>query len=378
MLLENELVEITINGSNAKRYQDLGYDIPMHIGSKGKPVFSIGEKIFVKVSDLSPKSSVRVKIRCDYCGEIYTSKLNNYKKNQNTYIKKDCCKKCRNKKVSETILDKYGGNSILSIPEFKEKAKQTNLKKYGCEYAIQNPEVKKKVIETMNNRYGVDYPIQNKDIQNTMRNTMKNNYGVEYSFQSQELREKFKDTMNKKYNVDYGAQIPWANDKRKQTCLETYGVDNPMKNADVKNKQHNSMYQNNSAPCSSQQRYINSILGGKLNYPFKYYSLDIFKEEDKIVVEYNGSGHDLCVKLGHVTKEDFDRKELIRQKNIKDNGYRLITLISSNDKLPKENEIIKIYEDSKEYFNSTGHTWRTYNFDFGLSYIDATTKENVI
>ena len=58
---------------------------------------------------------------------------------------------------------------------------------------------------------------------------------------------------------------------------------------------------------SKQQLYIHSLLGGELNYCTGKCFLDIAFLDEKIYLEYDGGGHDLSVKLGNMSKEEFER-----------------------------------------------------------------------
>ena len=51
-----------------------------------------------------------------------------------------------------------------------------------------------------------------------------------------------------------------------------------------------------------------NILHGILNYPIGKYFADILLQ-DNIVVEYDGSGHDMSVRMGIITYENFIYKE---------------------------------------------------------------------
>lgn len=69
------------------------------------------------------------------------------------------------------------------------------------------------------------------------------------------------------------------------------------------------------------------------------------------------------VKLGNMTSEDFNQKEIVRFCQIKRSGINQIHLISSTDKLPSDEVLLHILELSKRYFNTTNHTWIEWYFD---------------
>lgn len=121
-------------------------------------------------------------------------------------------------------------------------------------------------------------------------------------------------------------------------------------------------YENGTQKSSRQQRFIHSVIGGELNYPINMYSLDIAFPKEKIYVEYDGGGHDLSVKLGDETKEEFDRKHLIRSVYLSNNGWYQIRIISPKSLVPNESKLIGLLNNAKNLFDS-GRSWVEYNLD---------------
>lgn len=114
MLLVDEYVEVKIVARNTKYYLGLGYELPCHINKYGKRVTTQGAMIKVKVRDLPENSNVKVKIKCDYCGEIFEDTLNNYRRHCNeSIIKKDACGKCKYIKREESMFEKYGARHAM-------------------------------------------------------------------------------------------------------------------------------------------------------------------------------------------------------------------------------------------------------------------------
>ena len=67
MLLTKE-VEIVPSGKDRKRYEELGYNIPLHWNKNNKKwSMPRGTKIKIKVEDLPIKSSQKVECKCDNC-----------------------------------------------------------------------------------------------------------------------------------------------------------------------------------------------------------------------------------------------------------------------------------------------------------------------
>ena len=74
-------IEILVDGRMIKYYEDLGYDVPKHY-NKYTSTFYVkkGTYITVKVDDLCKNSHVKIKVKCDCCGDekeiMYTSYCN--------------------------------------------------------------------------------------------------------------------------------------------------------------------------------------------------------------------------------------------------------------------------------------------------------------
>ena len=110
-------------------------------------------------------------------------------------------------------------------------------------------------------------------------------------------------------------------------------------------KQTRSLIENGHGAISLQQKWIAETIGGNsvLNYPWKTSCLDIAFPEEKIYIEYDGSGHDLSVKLGSMTQEAFDRREMNRTYGLYRDGWKCIRIISRSDRLPLIDQIITMY-----------------------------------
>lgn len=419
MLLTKE-VEVAINARNKKRYLGKGYNIPTHI-INGKEYVPKGTTIIVKVDDLSKGSHYKVMVQCDYCGAVFEREYCYYYATHNKQtIKNDCCAKCVPLKAKESIKEKYDVSNIWEIAEVKEKYQNTLQERYGVTSLSKIPGLYDKVKKTNLERYGTTCSLQNKEISDKVKQTNLERYGTEYSIQSQFVKDKIKNTLEERYGVDHVAKIPHVLEKRKQTnmqkygiiypsqnalvrektkntCIEKYGYDTPMKSPEIRDKIKNtllekygvscsfdipgvrekirkSLYENGKQKSSFQQRYINNLFDGELNYFLGYYFLDSYIEKDKIDIEFDGSGHNLSVIHGTDTEENFKEKEIIRNKYIFSHGIRMIRIISPHDKLPSDEKLKQMYLESLNYFNSSGHNWRTYYLEEGM-YRDADHQE---
>lgn len=272
-------VEVRLNGNNVNYYKQLGYDIPMKEASMSMKyqgvdyVTDFKKSILVKIEDLPLNSKVLIESICDYCGKPkQKTKYSDYNKQTKNGELKCCCEKCASLKHKEVMLEKYGYEGTMQVPEIKEKIFQTNLKKYGCKTIAQLPEVRNKIMQ------------------------------------------KF--------------------------------------------------YENSSQKSSKQQRYINNLYHGILNFPVKFYCADIYLSDDNLIIEYDGSGHDLSVVMGHETIEEHQRKEIVRYEVVKKEGYNQMRIISVKDRLPSDKILLQMLQEAKEYFSTyPNHSWIEFDID---------------
>lgn len=104
MLIENQIVQMTWSTRNKKTYVQKGYEFT-----------DFGDTFDIKVEDLLSGSHARVKIKCDYCGDIVTVEWRDYLRHKN---EKYACKRCRQKKMSEKNLPRrqeYLYNAALAF-----------------------------------------------------------------------------------------------------------------------------------------------------------------------------------------------------------------------------------------------------------------------
>lgn len=111
MLIENQLIEVSWNSSNCKHYIELGY------------VFTkVKDKFFVKPEHLTKTRKSFVKVKCDYCGETYTTNWLNYLNvKKRTITKKDSCRKCFPLKNKESCITVYGTDNPMKDETTKQK-----------------------------------------------------------------------------------------------------------------------------------------------------------------------------------------------------------------------------------------------------------------
>lgn len=158
--------------------------------------------------------------------------------------------------------------------------------------------------------------------------------------------------------------------KSKQTNLEKLGVEFPFQSKDIINKTIDTQLKRygrvgRTINTSSQQIYLNNLYDGKLNYFIRPYNIDIFFENEKIICEYDGNGHNMIVKLGRLTEEEFQIKEKNRSAYLQDLGYKEFHIISNKDKLPTDDELIVIKNEAFDYLLNENGSYYSYNLEKG-------------
>lgn len=335
---------------NPEYYASRGYKIPTKkpspnntmAKSAGKEfVYDYNTTVDVKVEDLLPGSTVLVDVQCDYCGRIVKRRFVNYQKSVNNYGKYACCQKCSQAKQKQTVKMRYGVDSVMHVPEFKNKCIESQTednKKIG----------RMKAKQTMIQRYGKSNPMYIDKFKQKMIQTNIERYGGPNSHCSPEVVNKTKQTMMKRYGVECYTQT-------NEYKSHNYSIRNSPKIMQT-------MYRNGTVKCSSQQQYIYDLYKDyydcKLNYPISSYAGDIVFMDERIDFEVDYPGHNLCVVLGSVTSDEFEQKQLIRDKIVEKNGYKRVRLISDKeDRLPSDDALLNILKIAIEYFNNTSHHW---------------------
>lgn len=287
-MIIDKLIKIKINPKVYSFYEKKGYIIPkvQSVANPSKMVYPKTAEIYVNQKDLSRGSQSYVDCVCDCCGKEYSIPF------ENAYAS----------------IKKFGETFCFQCRHVHTK--KTNMQRYGVEYTAQNGEIKKKIRNTTMDRWG----------------------GI--GFASPELSKKTKETMIQRYGVKHPSLSPEIQKKKEVSMLGKYGKKNILMITEYYQKARDKMYQNGTAPCSSQQRYIFDFLRkhyrAELNFPFSAYFLDIFLQDFLCDIEYDGSGHWLSVRTNSVSEEEFREKEIIRSYQIKKNGVTTIRSVFSN------------------------------------------------
>lgn len=179
-----------------------------------------------------------------------------------------------------------------------------------------------KMMETSIDRYGNKCSLRNEEVQNKSKETNIKNLGVEYPFQNKEILKKCK-----------------------ISTIEKYGSGVLTKN------------------ISKQQERLHYLYGGILNFSIFPFTLDIFFEKENIYLEYDGSGHDMCIKMKRMTKEQFDEKEIKREEFLYGLGYKEFRFESKLDILPDDKILLEIKERAFDLLLIKNYQKYIYNLD---------------
>lgn len=267
----------------------------------------------------------------------------------------------------------YYKNLGYKIP--MKRATENYFKRYGKEYVYDFSKTIIVKIEDLqegshavvcvecdmckNNKIDVPFEVYNRVVKKTgsyvckecsakkRQNTTIKRYGKPFALQSEEIREKMYQTNVERYGVKNYGETKECHKKKIQTSLLRYGTVHPMQSQEVREKANETLCKNGTQKTSKQQLYLHSLFGGEINYPIFYYSVDICLPNEKLVIEFDGGGHDLRVTLGRLTQEEFDHKELIRDKTIKRECYKIMRIISHSDYLPSDTILLQMLSQAK-------------------------------
>ena len=303
MLLTKE-VEVGLRGNKRiPQYREKGYEIPTKIDKYKRVVIDYSKKLLVKIEDMPEYSEAKVIVKCDYQEE---GCRDIYPKNVADYIKNN---------INSTIHKDCCSNRRCQ----NKKTSECNLVNFGFEFHISQPEF-------------VD-----KNKQNNLEK-----YGSEYLMGTDYFKIKSKETVKNKYGVENISQIN-----------------------EIKIKKAETYYRNGTVVTSRQQMYVHQLLGGILNYSNNTPSLDVAFPDNKIYIELNGSGHDLCVKMGQMTEEDFKQREIRRYQYLKRRGWKGVFINTNRDYLPSDEVLLNEYNKALEWFKSDEKYHSHYNINIG-------------
>lgn len=213
-------------------YQNLPEIIPLRIAQHFIKESKINRGILRK-TNLTSKSifdSIYSKCFCTICKKV--PKFLSYVKGYGNCKNKECTKIFSDKQKQLTCLKKYGRISTFDI----EKSKSTKKERYGN--ANYNNREKSEI--TCIVKYGFSNPGQNEDIKAKIKKTNYKKYGVSTPLKSGMCIEKSKQTKkeNKENDMAYMAKIQ---EKRKNTCIDKYGVEHQSNSIIVQSKRNETL-----------------------------------------------------------------------------------------------------------------------------------------
>lgn len=156
--------------------------------------------------------------------------------------------------------------------------------------------------------------------------------------------EKMIKTSLEKYGNKCSLRNPSVEQKMIDGNIKKFGCAFPFQNKDIWNKAHDSYINNHSPdeiPSSKNQKILAKLYGATQNKPIGPYFADMVLN-DNIIIKYDGTGHDLCVRLGYVSRSDFDKKESRRNEYMIERGYKVARIIHTKDKLPDKRILIML------------------------------------
>ena len=132
---------------------------------------------------------------------------------------------------------------------------------------------------------------------------------------------------------------------------------------EIKEKCKVTMYENSSCPSSKQQRYVCDFYCAKLNYPFGATNLDMYFEDSDIYVEWDGSGHNLSVKYGRETEDEFKEREIKRYKFLRSRGLKMFKIISERDRVPSDEKLSEMKDVAFYYLKEKDYNWVEFDIE---------------
>lgn len=311
MLVPNQLVEVKVVGKTIKHYKALGYNV------------NVCDIIMVPPEHLTSGSHSSVEVICDICGESMFRPYKQYLEyHKGGY---DTCIKCKQSKLRDTCIDKYGVSNPMLVSEFKDKLKNTLINLYGVDSVSKIDSIQQQKIKTLQENFGVTNPMFSVELRNKFQATMIEKYGCENPMQNKEIMQR--------------AQL---------TNLQKYGVKNPQQNPKIKAKTLETLSRQGKVPTSKPQIKLYEIIKQKypdvkLNYPYSNCSLDIFIEINnvKIDIEYDGAFY-------HQDKQ----RDIKRDRLLQSQGFKTLR-IRSGHLLPTEEELffaIDYLVDTEHHF----------------------------
>ena len=315
MLILPQFVNVYVY-SNTVHYVNLGYDVHPK------------DRLTVPVDDLPSTSSAFVRCRCDVCGAEFPMRYYLWMRHQGYPLPLDTCSSpaCR-----------------------REKRRRLSQLRHGVDHPTQTAEVRKKMGDTLEANLGVRCAFQSKEVQQRMAATNLARYGNEVYVRTDDHHRKTAKTCLERFGTPSAASAPIVKARRAHTLAKW----TPAYRADIQRRREETNLARRGARwpfstpaavkrcaevlmehCSKQQRFLHKLLGGQLEYPVGKWRLDVAWPERMVYLEYDGGGHDLCVRRGVCSAEAFAAHGRRRYGALCAQGWRLLRIVSPHDLLP--------------------------------------------
>lgn len=269
-----------------------------------------------------------------------------------------------NDRRKQTTLDRYGVESYMQTPEFRQSISNAAMEQYGVEYFTRAKEVQEQTKQTCIERYGYENQMQSSIIQQKSKDTCLEKYGYEHASQAPEVWKKGMDTKFENHGYYSPFQLECVQEKSKQSILKKYGVPN----AFHIRRENRSCHSKISQECFwSIYKELNSELQkqcyfGELNREYimyyqqwnkqKYFFLDFCIIDKKIVIEFQGDHWHKNPKFYEATEENIKiwEKDEYRRRVIEGLGFKLFYIWEDDYRNNKEvtiNNILEIINTNK-------------------------------
>lgn len=346
MLVPNQEIKTTWMPANREHYINLGYVYTQ-----------IRKPLIVKAEDLPKGSHMKVKVVCDYCGNVFEKDYVNYLSEHQDISGKDCCKNCQPKKFAEIFEIKHGVKNPFQLEACKQKSKETCIKKYGVENSAQSDEVKDKIKNTNIKKYGASCTLQSDEIKLKAQKTIMEKYGVKTALMSPEIQEKIRKTQQERYGEGNIAHTPKIAEKIRATNMERYGVPYTTQSPEVIAKMRQSFYKNGTVPSSKPEKAMCVLLHelyGEENcydgYALDRLNMDCLVNIDGILIDFEYDGQ-----YWHKDRKNYDNR---RNYYLINRGYKIIRIkANKKDEIPSKQQI----KETVDYLVKGNHS---------LTYID--------
>lgn len=315
--------KVTVNWS----YCDVGWYL-----DRGYGPCRAGTTFEVDVDDLPHGSGRKVEVQCDYCGRTFSKtyqNLFNHRYPDAQASRKVACAKCQQLKTREVVREVYGVDHMTKLESTKAAARATFMDRYGVPAYAQTEEYLTKCRATNRARRGVDFPTQSPEVLAKRRATCRERFGGDTPMASPEAVARLRCTLAQRTD-DQRAD---ARRRREETNLERYGVRYAYLLPEARQAMHEALG-GTAVPSSRQQRWLCTLLNGVLNHPVGGFFVDIAFPDERVYIEYDGSGHDLWARRRGWSMEQFAAHQLGREAALAKLGWRVVRVVSRHDLLP--------------------------------------------